>query len=48
VRWGLLENLKIAKELGLLTPEGIAEMRRGKSATITRGNMLGRKLKLTM
>ena len=22
--WGLLENLKIAKELGLLTPEGMA------------------------
>jgi hypothetical protein len=37
VRWGLLENLKIAKELGLLTPEGMAEMRRGKSATITKG-----------
>lgn len=35
VRWGLLENLKIAKELGLLTPEGMAELRRGKSATIT-------------
>ena len=29
VRWGLLENLKIAKELGLLTPEGMAELRRG-------------------
>ena len=27
--WGLLENLKIAKELGLLTPEGMAELRRG-------------------
>ena len=37
VRWGLLENLKIAKELGLLTPEGMAELRRGKSATITKG-----------
>lgn len=24
VSWGLLENLKIAKELGLLTPEGMA------------------------
>jgi len=30
VRWGLLENLKIAKELGLLTPEGMADLRRGK------------------
>jgi len=41
VRWGLLENLKIAKELGLLTPEGIAELRRGKSATITKGQYAG-------
>jgi hypothetical protein len=41
VRWGLLENLKIAKELGLLTPEGLAEMRRGKSATITKGQYAG-------
>ena len=29
VSWGLLENLKIAKELGLLTPEGMAELRQG-------------------
>jgi hypothetical protein len=41
VRRGLLENLKIAKELGLLTPEGMAEMRRGKSATITKGQYAG-------
>jgi hypothetical protein len=41
VRWGLLENLKIAKELGLLTPEGMAELRRGKSATITKGQYTG-------
>ena len=41
VRWGLLENLKIAKELGLLTPEGMAELRRGKSATITRQQYAG-------
>ena len=41
VRWGLLENLKIAKELGLLTPEGMAELRRGKSATITKGQYVG-------
>ena len=26
----MLENLKIAKELGLLTPEGMAELRRGR------------------
>ena len=41
VSWGLLENLKIAKELGLLTPEGMAELRRGKSATITKGQYAG-------
>jgi len=41
VRWGLLENLRIAKELGLLTPEGMAELRRGKSATITKGQYAG-------
>jgi hypothetical protein len=41
VRRGLLENLKIAKDLGLLTPEGMAELRRGKSATITKGQYAG-------
>jgi hypothetical protein len=41
VRWGLLENLKIARELGLLTPEGMAELRRGESATITKGQYAG-------
>jgi len=41
VRWGLLENLKIAKELGLLTPEGMVELRSGKSATITKGQCAG-------
>jgi hypothetical protein len=41
VSWGLLENLKIAKELGLLTPDGLAELRRGKSATITKGQYAG-------
>ena len=43
VSWGLLENLKIAKELGLLTPEGMAELKRGKSATITKGQYSGQK-----
>ena len=43
VSWGLLENLKIAKELGLLTPEGMAELRRGKPATITKGQYSGQK-----
>jgi len=41
IRWGLLENLKIAKELGLLTLEGMAELRRGNSATITKGQYAG-------
>jgi hypothetical protein len=41
VRWGLLENLKIAKDLGLLTPEGMAELRRGKAARITKGQYAG-------
>ena len=41
--WGLLENLKIAKELGLLTPKGMAELRRGKSAIITKGQYAGQK-----
>lgn len=41
--WGLLENLKIAKELGLLTPEGMAELKQGKPATITKGEYSGQK-----
>lgn len=41
LRWGLLENLKIAKELGLLTPDGMAELRKGKSAKITKGEHTG-------
>ena len=41
LRWGLLENLKIAKELGILSAEGMAELRRGKSATITKGQYAG-------
>jgi hypothetical protein len=43
LNWGLLENLKIAKELGLLTPAGMAELRQGKSATITKGEYSGQK-----
>jgi len=41
IRWGMLENLRLAKELGILTPEGMAELRRGKSATITKGEHAG-------
>ena len=43
ISWGLLENLKIAKELGLLTPEGMADLRQGKPATITKGQYAGQK-----
>lgn len=43
--WGLLENLKIAKELGLLTPEGMVELRRGNSAMITKGQYAGQEAK---
>ena len=41
IRWGMLENLRLAKELGILTPEGMAELRRGNSATITKGEYAG-------
>lgn len=41
IRWGMLENLRLAKELGILTPEDMAELRRGKSATITKGEYAG-------
>jgi hypothetical protein len=41
IRWGMLENLRLAKEYGILTPEGMAELRRGKSATITKGEYAG-------
>ena len=43
ISWGLVENLKIAKELGLLTTEGMAELKQGKSATITKGEYSGQK-----
>ena len=41
IRWGMIENLRLAKEYGILTPEGMAELRRGKSATITKGEYAG-------
>ena len=41
IRWGMLENLRLAKELGILTPEGMAELRKGKAATITKGEYAG-------
>ena len=30
IQWGMIENLRLAKEYGILTPEGMAELRRGK------------------
>ena len=41
IRWGMIENLRLAKEYGILTAEGMAELRRGKSATITKGDHAG-------
>lgn len=41
VRWGILENLRLAKEYGILTPQGMAELRQGNSATITMGVYAG-------
>lgn len=41
VRWGLVENLRLADDLGLLGLDGLAELRRGKSPTITRGPDVG-------
>jgi hypothetical protein len=41
INWGLLRNLKIAHELGLINDVGMEEMRRGKSATITLGPYAG-------
>jgi hypothetical protein len=41
IRWGMIENLRLAKNYGILTPEGMAELRRGKSATITKGEYAG-------
>lgn len=40
----MLRNLTIAQKLGCLTPEGLAEMRRGRSPTITLGPYAGDQL----
>lgn len=40
----LLRNLTIAERLGCLTPEGLDEMRQGKSPTITTGPYIGDQL----
>ena len=41
LKWGLLDNLRLAKEFGLTTPEGMAALREGKSAFITKGEYTG-------
>jgi hypothetical protein len=41
VKVALLRNLKIADELGLLTPENEDRLRRGKAAMVTRGPYTG-------
>jgi hypothetical protein len=40
----MVRNLRIADQLGCLTAEGIAEMRRGRSPTVTRGPYAGDEL----
>ena len=40
----MLRNLTIAERLGCLTPEGLHDMRRGQSPTITRGPYAGYQL----
>jgi hypothetical protein len=40
----MLRNLRIADQLGCLTVDGLAEMRRGRSPTITRGHYTGDEL----
>lgn len=40
----MLRNLTIAERLGCLTPEGLHDMRRGQSPTITRGPYAGDQL----
>jgi hypothetical protein len=41
LKWGLLDNLRLAKEFGLTTPEGMVALREGKSAFITKGEYKG-------
>lgn len=40
----MVRNLRIAGQLGCLSPEGLAEMRRGRSPTVTRGPYAGDEL----
>ena len=40
----MVRNLRIADQLGCLTPDGLAEMRRGRSPTVTRGPYAGDEL----
>lgn len=40
----MVRNLRIADQLGCLTPDGLAEMRRGRSPAVTRGPYAGDEL----
>jgi hypothetical protein len=40
----MVRNLRIADQLGCLTPDGLAEMRRGRSPTVRRGPYAGDEL----
>jgi hypothetical protein len=40
----MVRNLRIADQLGCLSPEGLVEMRRGRSPTVTRGPYAGDEL----
>jgi hypothetical protein len=44
IRWGMLENLRLGKQYGILNPEGMAELRKGKAATITKGEYAGQEV----
>jgi hypothetical protein len=41
LKWVLLENLRLAREFGLTTPEAMAALRAGESAIITKGEYTG-------
>jgi hypothetical protein len=41
IEWGLIENLRIAENYGVLDLAGMEEVRRGKAPTITKGAFIG-------
>jgi len=46
VKAGLLRNLKIAEQLGLLTPDNKERLRRGQAAVVTRGPYAGQAVEI--